>query len=455
MLRGRIVARERGPFVFLAGKPSIGRSTVHYLLIILATKRSKLQPEQKQIKIESTVLDYYNSKMPSSSPTTTSESPAPSPSPTVTATESNHFKGGIVLEEDFKPDETVVIIGRGKRIRNHSGNKRFYALIAAELRTYAGAPSKTEKSYILAKVLEDIRAWNPQRLGFVKLNPATGRWHSPKDSVARVTVAQAFRDALAGQYSSSKHNKQRRRQIAKGFITEDTAEDITQDALAESPRGVVTSSFTGIEKRGMGAPVSLRSAMDPGMMHMNMPSMNTMANMSINSSMRMNMNTMNNPMGSMGGMGGMGFDLRSSMGNQGMGMGGSRKMTGQETLAHIRGIIQATTEQLDHQQQMENVLLNRVNVQQQQSQAWMQQQQQQQSMMMQGASANLFPFSQNTTAMGGVGNMNMNNSFEQSQIQDLLFCEPLPIREDQAAAAKQGDAFSASEQTSSFFLQGV
>lgn len=385
--------------------------------------------------------------MPASSPTTTPESP--SPSPTAAATESNHFKGGTILGDDFKPNETVVIIGRGKRIRNHSGNKRFYALIAAELRTYASAPSKTEKSYILAKVLEDIRAWNPQRLGFVKLNPATGRWHSPKDSVARVTVAQAFRDALAGQYSSSKHNKQRRRQIAKGFITEDTAEDITDDA---GLGGVAAESFSGMEKRGIvGAPVSLRAAMDPGMLHMNMPSMNTMANMSINSSMRMNMNTMAHPVG---GMGGMGFDLRSSMGNQGMGMGGARKMTGQETLAHIRGIIQATTEQLDHQQQMENVMMNRMNGQQQSSQPWMQQQQQQ-SMMMQGASANLFP-------MGGVGNMNGGNSFEQSQLhleqsrlQDLLFCEPLPIREDQQAAAKQGDAFSASEQTSSFFLQGV
>ena len=384
------------------------------------------------------------------SPTTTPDSPAASSTAAAAAAESNHFKGGTVLDEDFKPDETVVIIGRGKRIRNHSGNKRFYALIAAELRTYASAPSKTEKSYILAKVLEDIREWNSRRLGFVKLNPATGRWHSPKDSVARVTVAQAFRDALADQYSSSKHNKQRRRQIAKGFITED------KDDVA------ATKSFSsGIEKLGMAAPVSLRTAMDPGRlnMSMNMPGMNSMSNMSMSiaSSMRMNMNSMNS---SMGGMGAMGFDLRtpSSMGRQGMGMG--RKMTGQETLAHIRGVISATTEQLDHQYQMENALMNRMNGQQQQQ--WMQQPAHQQSFMTQGSSSFQFPMSsQNMGGMGDFGSGNSGNEFsqlqrptDQSLLQDLLFCEPLPIREDHMTA-KQGDAFSASEQTSSFLLQGV
>jgi len=360
---------------------------------------------------------------PSSAPST------PSPSPSI---ESSHFKGGRELNEDFKPDDTVVIIGRGKRIRSHSGNQRFYALIESELATYANAPSKTEKSYILAKVLEDIRNWSVERYGFVKLNPTTGRWHSPKDSVARVTVAQAFRDALAGQYSSSKHNKQRRRQIAKGFISEDEF--------------IVASPVVGFEKDSLPMPVNLMSALEPRMIGPNMGSslqmsnnmgmnMNTNMNMNSNMALRRNMNTHMDM--------GMGMDFRSNM-NMNMNMNMGRKMSGQETLAHIRGIIQASTDQIGCP--IDNFgngmgmsggygLMN--------AGQWMPQS----SMMMMNGPSQSFQNKNFPPSLGHCSNMMM---MGQRSNEDYLY-EPLPVEKD----VHSGDAFAASEQSSSFFLQGA
>ena len=431
------------------------------------------------------------SSSPTPTPTPTASTTTAAPAATAPAPEPHHFQGGTVLDEDFSPDETVVIIGRGKRIRNHSGNKRFYALIQAELANYAHAPSKTEKSYLLAKVLDDIRAWNPQQLGFVKKNPTNGRWHSPKDSVARVTVAQAFRDALAGQYSSSKHNKQRRRQIAKGFLKEDDAADDDKDASRRPPPAVLSG---GDKRAPAAAPVTLRSALEPtvgSMMTMHLHRNNMMGDMNnvnnvdnnMNAAMRMNMHH-------------LGMDLRMNMGNHNH-MGSNhnhmaRKWSGQETLAQIRGIIQATADQLGDP--VENVM-SRVHAMHQQGgggggihhrmhpgsrQQWLPQ-----TMMPAPSSVpshvsfqpqDLNDFYPTTSACefprldgGGLGQ-------PQALPQDHLLFEPLPVLEDEqpvavAPAREQsnsnnasssrwtGDAFSASEQTSSFFLhplqQGV
>ena len=127
-------------------------------------------------------------------------------------------KQTLVLPEGYQPTDDVVVIGRGKMSQNHLGNKRFRDLINRMLHAYANAPGKTEKSYIVSKALHTIRSWHPERIGFVKHNSRTGLWHSPKDSVARITVAQAFRDSLSSHYKSSRDNKMRKRQQARGFV---------------------------------------------------------------------------------------------------------------------------------------------------------------------------------------------------------------------------------------------
>jgi hypothetical protein len=101
--------------------------------------------------------------------------------------------GARILPEGFSPCEDRVIVGaRGRKIKQHVGNRRFLELVASELTDYAEADNKTEKSYVLAKVLYTVRRWKGDglKVGFVKWDPAISRWIAPKDSVARVTVAQ-------------------------------------------------------------------------------------------------------------------------------------------------------------------------------------------------------------------------------------------------------------------------
>lgn len=98
-------------------------------------------------------------------------------------------------------------------------------MVQDELEGYATAPSKTEKTYIVSRCVHKIRQWSKNRLGFVKQDPKTGRWTAPRDSVARITVAQAFRDALGDKYHSSKDNKQKKRIIAKGYYSSNEEEE--------------------------------------------------------------------------------------------------------------------------------------------------------------------------------------------------------------------------------------
>jgi hypothetical protein len=102
-------------------------------------------------------------------------------------------EGARILPEDFRPCEDCVIVGaRGRKAKQHVGNRRFLELVASELNDYAEADNKTEKSYVLAKVLYTVRRWKGDglKIGFVKWDPVISRWIAPKDSVARVAVAQ-------------------------------------------------------------------------------------------------------------------------------------------------------------------------------------------------------------------------------------------------------------------------
>jgi hypothetical protein len=106
-------------------------------------------------------------------------------------------KGARILPEGFRPCEDCVIVGgRGRKVTQHVGNRRFVELVADELTDYAHACNKTEKSYVLAKVLYTVRRWkgDGEKIGFVKWDAALGRWIAPTDGVARVAVAQVRQD---------------------------------------------------------------------------------------------------------------------------------------------------------------------------------------------------------------------------------------------------------------------
>jgi hypothetical protein len=154
------------------------------------------------------------------------------------------------LPEGWKPTIDEVVIGRGMKIANLPGNRRFQAhiegteakkvlvfslgclahhpltklnssfytlFLLAELVEYEQSDDKTHKSYIINRVLDKIRKGSKVG-GFVKKDPKTKRWIAiVRDATARVSVAQAFRDRLHENYSSSKYSKQKKRW---GFVVE-------------------------------------------------------------------------------------------------------------------------------------------------------------------------------------------------------------------------------------------
>jgi hypothetical protein len=130
------------------------------------------------------------------------------------AAKSNNMKARL-LPEDYRPSSSTVIIGRGKKIKAHQGNRRLCDIVRSELPRYSTAGCKIKKSTVLVGIVERVRDTNEDRVGFVKQEPATGRWYEVTPHAARTTVAQAFRDTNHTAYKSSKQSKQRRRRTFK------------------------------------------------------------------------------------------------------------------------------------------------------------------------------------------------------------------------------------------------
>ena len=109
----------------------------------------------------------------------------------------------------------IITAGRGRKVANHIGNDRFQELIHAQLFDYSRAKTKASKSSIILRVLKAVREGSPVG-GFVKQDSKTKRWFTLEDAAARISTAQAFRDALSGNYRSSKQYKQQKRWKSKG-----------------------------------------------------------------------------------------------------------------------------------------------------------------------------------------------------------------------------------------------
>ena len=120
-----------------------------------------------------------------------------------------HHLQHTLLPEGYVVGPNDVIIGRGKRSTLNLGNRRFSDIIQATLEAYYAAARKVAKSEIITNVLTQVRADNG--VGFIKLHNGSGRYLLVEDASCRIAIAQAFRDALAGTYKSSKQHKQIRR----------------------------------------------------------------------------------------------------------------------------------------------------------------------------------------------------------------------------------------------------
>ncbi|CAB9502230.1 Nitrilase family, member 2 [Seminavis robusta] len=159
--------------------------------------------------------------------------------------------GPRLLPKSFSPSINEVIIGRGKKVNNHSGNENFRDLIDSKIHEYEEAENKTAKSAIIFQMLQHIKRGSPETGGFVKKDAKTKRWYAVEDTAARTTTAQAFRDALSNVYRSSKQYKQKRRWRRKGDEPSVHEESTTTPSSPSSSRPVV-SPPTGAGRMGLG-----------------------------------------------------------------------------------------------------------------------------------------------------------------------------------------------------------
>jgi hypothetical protein len=139
-----------------------------------------------------------------------------------------------LLPASFVPGEHHIIIGRGRVVKMHSGNRRFDRLISVVAREYSAAPNKAEKGMILTRLINLIHEQS-DNAGFVKRDPCdNSRWILVEENLARQTAAQAIRNFLSDEYKSSKQFKQKRRIQQLEEMARDQCGNKTTDATADA-----------------------------------------------------------------------------------------------------------------------------------------------------------------------------------------------------------------------------
>lgn len=111
-----------------------------------------------------------------------------------------------VLPIDFTPGVEHVVIEKGKKYSNHSGNLRLRQLVQTRVECYLKAHSKSERSFIIMQIIHSIRASSTYG-GFVRKDKVSGRWFRADNPLARERTSQVFRDVLHKFYKSSRRNR--------------------------------------------------------------------------------------------------------------------------------------------------------------------------------------------------------------------------------------------------------
>jgi hypothetical protein len=127
--------------------------------------------------------------------------------PIATVKGSKWYEHSQSLGSIFTPGPFDVICARGKAAWNHSGNKRFRALVTDSTQAYAEAKSKAERSVVVSDILVSVRS---KDAGFVKMEK-DGQWIEVGNLLAREKAGQILRNALSSEYRSSIVSKKRRR----------------------------------------------------------------------------------------------------------------------------------------------------------------------------------------------------------------------------------------------------
>lgn len=85
-----------------------------------------------------------------------------------------------------------------------AGNRRLRSVISENVSRYEGARSKTEKGHIIADIVDNLKRESPSGIGFVKLNPRTGRWSFIGTEKAKDKIGHALRKASSNASKKKK-----------------------------------------------------------------------------------------------------------------------------------------------------------------------------------------------------------------------------------------------------------
>mmetsp|Transcript_34628 Transcript_34628/g.39473 ORF Transcript_34628/g.39473 Transcript_34628/m.39473 type:complete len:329 (-) Transcript_34628:129-1115(-) len=98
-------------------------------------------------------------------------------------------------DKEIQPHENDVLMGRGGKNNQHTGNGKLRTLARLESKYYRIA-SKNGKSCISRNLVKLVRCMSPPGR-FLKKNNATGTWEDVGDDVAREKASQVLRDAIS------------------------------------------------------------------------------------------------------------------------------------------------------------------------------------------------------------------------------------------------------------------
>ena len=99
----------------------------------------------------------------------------------------------IELPNTFRPRDIDILCGRGRRVWDHTGNRRFKAIIKENAHEYATARTKMEKGAIVASMVDKMRE---DGVLFVRKDTQTQRWHDIGEFLAREKTSHAIRDHI-------------------------------------------------------------------------------------------------------------------------------------------------------------------------------------------------------------------------------------------------------------------
>merc|ERR1712023_98099 len=107
------------------------------------------------------------------------------------------------MGEDYTPESTDILCGRGNVFSNHQGNRFFETLVRDNLRKYAESKSRPQKIKVVDDILRTIRISGAR---FAKIDASTKRWYELNDVQAHQKIGHAIRDTirLNGKHAAKK-----------------------------------------------------------------------------------------------------------------------------------------------------------------------------------------------------------------------------------------------------------